>query len=206
MENRKLILSLFMIGTAIILAGAGTWAYFIDTETSNDNSLIAGTLDINISHSFNFQNVPPGAYRTESIDVENIRSVVAKDVYLEVDVTDQEISDDTDAERDDEINSGITNEPGTMRGETDISKWIQITEIKYNNVNIINLYSNINGNTYIDLDDLNRAGLVKVNNGDMLSPGEVAYVNFTMLFDPYSGNELQGDRAVVNETVIAIQT
>ncbi len=32
----------------ITVVGAGTWAYFSDTETSADNSLTAGTMDLNV--------------------------------------------------------------------------------------------------------------------------------------------------------------
>lgn len=123
---------------------------------------------------------------------------------MEIDVTDIEISDDTDAEREAEILLGITNEAGTNRGKTNISKWIQITKMRYNDVSIVNLYTDYNENDYIDLDDLNQAGQVKINGNNKLSPGEVAYVNFTMLFDPDAENELQGDRSVVDEIITAV--
>lgn len=206
MENKKVVLSVFIIGLSLVLAGVETRAYFSDTEISEDNTITAKVLDINISHSFNFENVPPGLAKIESISIHNHpEAAEAKDVYLEITVNDCEISDDTEPERDAEILLGITNEAGTNRGETEISKWIQITKMRYTNKNILNLYTDLNGNDYIDLDDLNQAGRVKVNGNDVLSPDEVAYINFTMLFDPEAGNELQGDRAVVNELIIAIQ-
>lgn len=205
MEGKEVILSIFIVSVAILLAGVGTKAYFSDTETSENNTLTTRILDINISHSFHFNNVPPGMSKKESIIINNsVRSSEAKIVYLEVDVIDQETSDDTDAERDAEILLGITNEAGTNRGETDISKWIQVTKMRYNDVNIINLYADLNGNDYIDLDDLNQVGQIKVNGENVLSPGEVAYINFTMLFDPDAENELQGDTSVITEIVTAV--
>ena len=44
----KKILGLTVAALIVIaLVGAGTWAYFSDTESSADNSLTAGTLDLN---------------------------------------------------------------------------------------------------------------------------------------------------------------
>ncbi|AKB78368.1 hypothetical protein MSHOH_1885 [Methanosarcina horonobensis HB-1 = JCM 15518] len=205
MKSKKVILSLFVISIAIILASVGTKAYFSDTEVCENNTFTIKALDINISHTFHFDNVPPGLSKKESIYIYNDpKSIEANDVYLEIDVTDIEISDDTDAEREAEILLGITNEAGTNRGKTNISKWIQITKMRYNDVSIVNLYTDYNENDYIDLDDLNQAGQVKINGNNKLSPGEVAYVNFTMLFDPDAENELQGDRSVVDEIITAV--
>jgi predicted ribosomally synthesized peptide with SipW-like signal peptide len=44
----KVIASLLMIGVVAAMAGAGTFAYFTDTETSVDNTFTAGTLDLQI--------------------------------------------------------------------------------------------------------------------------------------------------------------
>ncbi|AKB18258.1 MULTISPECIES: hypothetical protein [unclassified Methanosarcina] len=205
MENKRMILSVFIIGVILVIVGVETGAYFSDTEISKDNKFTAKVLDINISRSFNFDNVPPGLAKKESILIHNNPdSMESNDVYLEVIVTNREISDDTDAERDSEILLGITNEAGTNRGETEISKWIQVTKMRYNNTNILNLYTDLNGNDYVDLDDLNQIGRVKVNGNNKLSPDEVVYINMTLLFDPDSGNELQGDRAIVDEVITAM--
>ena len=203
--KKRMFLSVFIIGVTLVLAGVETWAYFSDTEISEDNTFTANVLDIDISHGFFFDNIPPGIAKKEIILIHNSpESMEANDVYWEINVTNHEISDDTDAERDSEILLGITNEAGTSRGETEISKWIQVTKMKYNDINILNLYTDLNENGYIDLDDLNQFGRVKINGNDKLSPDEVAYINITLLLDPDSGNELQGDRAVVEEIITAM--
>ena len=46
MLNKKMLLSLLVIGVVSVSAGAGTWAYFSDTETSGENTFAAGTLDL----------------------------------------------------------------------------------------------------------------------------------------------------------------
>jgi predicted ribosomally synthesized peptide with SipW-like signal peptide len=44
--SRKLLVALLGVLLVAALAGAGTFAYFSDTETSNDNTFTAGTLDL----------------------------------------------------------------------------------------------------------------------------------------------------------------
>lgn len=44
----RLLASLLMIGIVTGMAGAGTWAYFTDTETSEGNTFMAGTLDLTV--------------------------------------------------------------------------------------------------------------------------------------------------------------
>ena len=65
----KIVLSLLMIGTIMGIAGAGTWAYFSDTEQVNGNTFTAGTLDLQIHQNpnepanylpFTIVNVKPG--------------------------------------------------------------------------------------------------------------------------------------------------
>ena len=53
MNNKStgLLLSIFVIGVAASLAGAGTLAYFSDVETSEGNTFSAGTLDLKIDLS-----------------------------------------------------------------------------------------------------------------------------------------------------------
>lgn len=208
MVNKSTILSVLVIGVAVLLAGAGTRAYFTDTERSEGNTFTAEVLDVEISQSFHFEGVAPGSSKTESIEINNSRadSIEADEVYLEIDATDQETTDDTNSERTAESTSGITNVAGINRGNTDISKWIEITNMKYNNVNTINLYSDINGNGYIDLDDLNRAGKVRVNGADKLSHDEISHLNFTMLLRPNTPGMLQGDTSIVDEIVTVVQT
>ena len=58
-----LTVAAFMV---MALVGGGTWAYFSDTESSADNSLVAGTLDLNINGgnsavtTFSVTSVAPG--------------------------------------------------------------------------------------------------------------------------------------------------
>jgi predicted ribosomally synthesized peptide with SipW-like signal peptide len=49
MLNKKMLLSVLVIGCIATVASAGTWAYFSDTETSTGNTFAAGTLDMSLS-------------------------------------------------------------------------------------------------------------------------------------------------------------
>ncbi len=70
----KLLTSLLMIGVIAGMAGAGTWAYFSDTETSTGNTFTAGTIDL----EFNTGTVPfvlegkPSEVKTAEITVRNV--------------------------------------------------------------------------------------------------------------------------------------
>src|SRR4030042_1466539 len=48
--NKKLIISLSIIGVVAAIAVGSTIAYFSDTETSTGNTFTAGTLDLKVSN------------------------------------------------------------------------------------------------------------------------------------------------------------
>ena len=71
------IASLLIIG----LCGVGTWAYFLDTETSTDNTLAAGTLDLSWTNAsgvplpFNVDSIAPGETVEARITINNTGSL-----------------------------------------------------------------------------------------------------------------------------------
>lgn len=80
-----------MFVTVVLLAsvGGGTWAWFQDTETSANNSLTAGTLDLNVDgvntevNTFSVSNVAPGDSGNGSTELSNVGSLDGElDVYL----------------------------------------------------------------------------------------------------------------------------
>jgi len=46
--TKKALLSMLVIAVAAAMIGMGTFAYFVDTETSNDNTVTAGILELTI--------------------------------------------------------------------------------------------------------------------------------------------------------------
>ena len=71
---KKILISLMAIALVIGLVGAGTMAYFSDTETSSGNTFTAGTLNITLgtsSWSGNLDNMKPGDTVTFTLPVNN---------------------------------------------------------------------------------------------------------------------------------------
>lgn len=197
MLNKKMLLSLLVIGVVSVSAGAGTWAYFSDTETSSGNTFTAGTLDIEIPNTFNFGNVAPGDTKTEEITIKNNGSIAAKSVFLELSVVDSEPTDDTEPEEFAETTTGDV---------YDISKMIEITNITYDTVDISSLYAGFdNGNGYLDLDDLNNASKIEINGGVNLNTLMTATVIIEMQLHTTTNNEYQGDMSTVTEIVTVTQ-
>ncbi len=197
MLNKKMLLSLLVIGVVSVSAGAGTWAYFSDTETSEGNTFTAGTLDIEIPNTFEFGDVAPGASNTETITIDNKGSIAAKSVFLELDVVDTEPTDDTEPE--------TVAETALEANVYDISKMIEITSITYNTVDISGKYSDDNSNGYLDLDDLNSAGEVEINSDADLLESTTATVIIDMTLRTTTDNEYQGDMSTVTEIVTVTQ-
>jgi len=99
----KKILGLMIVALLVmVLVGGGTWAYFSDTESSANNSLAAGTLDLNIDGgdtavtAFSVTGVVPGDNGSGDNTLANVGSLSG-----ELDIT----------------FSSITNTPGAGGGE-----------------------------------------------------------------------------------------
>lgn len=111
---RKILIALLGVLLVAALAGAGTFAYFSDTETSTGNTFTAGTLDLavggenpNQSPDFQIGNVKPGDSGTITYDLQNVGSL---DGYLDlsgITVTDTEGTNP-------ESETGDTSDPGEL--------------------------------------------------------------------------------------------
>ena len=53
-SRRKALAALGTIGVASAGAGLGTSAYFSDQETFDNNTLVAGTLDVGVAYSAHY--------------------------------------------------------------------------------------------------------------------------------------------------------
>jgi len=129
-KTRKILFSLLVVGVVAGLVGAGTTAFFSDTETSKDNVLQAGAIDLKIdNHSwyngrfidktsweltdltiekfFDFHDLKPGDWGedTISIHVDNNRAWACANVTL----TSSHENERIDPEKDD--------------GDTTFGKW-----------------------------------------------------------------------------------
>ncbi len=141
MINSKILGSVMVIGIALFLAGAGTMAYFSDTETSSGNTFTAGELDLKVDlvdssanyegswsnkfdetddplePIFNFSDVKPG---------DNGRAIISLHVYDNpawgwISIENLEETDGTDTEPEIEAEGGETD------GEGELSQNMNVT-------------------------------------------------------------------------------
>lgn len=84
--EKRILMSLLMIGVAVIVAIGGTVAYFSDTETSTGNTFTAGTLNLNLTDASEngtesetatwvFGNIAPGGSGGAILTVQNTGSI-----------------------------------------------------------------------------------------------------------------------------------
>ena len=116
--NKKILISLSIIGVVAAIAIGGTIAYFSDTETSTGNTFTAGTLNLKVGDNdptgWNFQigDIKPGDSGFQEVILQNTGSL---DGYLHITFTNL-VNDDiscTDPERDVEGGDcGVSLDPG----------------------------------------------------------------------------------------------
>lgn len=114
---RKILIALLGVLLVAALAGAGTFAYFSDTETSTGNSFTAGTLDLTMNSNqtipFSFSNMKPGDSGTITYTFTNAGNI---DGYL--DLENISVVDTEGANPESETN--IT-DPGDLSANMDIA-------------------------------------------------------------------------------------
>jgi predicted ribosomally synthesized peptide with SipW-like signal peptide len=80
---KRLLYLILALLVAAGMAGAGTWAYFQDTEASTGNNFAAGTLDLkvggqddpNVPVTFNLSNLKPGDSSSATVNLSNAGSI-----------------------------------------------------------------------------------------------------------------------------------
>ncbi|AKB55337.1 MULTISPECIES: TasA family protein [Methanosarcina] len=115
MFNKKTLLSILILGVVATVAGAGTWAAFSDTETSNDNTFTAGTLDLVVggvgtSLPLTVDNVYP--LDTGTIGTINVENAGTIDGTLSLKIIN--IEDDENGVNDPESKMGDTDAVGEL--------------------------------------------------------------------------------------------
>lgn len=81
--DKKILVSMMLIGLVAALAGAGLYAYFSDTETSSNNTFSTGTLDLKVDGYddpyvpvyFEVEDVKPGDSGSVDIELSNAGSI-----------------------------------------------------------------------------------------------------------------------------------
>jgi predicted ribosomally synthesized peptide with SipW-like signal peptide len=184
-----------LIAIVGMLAGAGIWAYFSDTETSTGNVFTAGTLDLKVGDwnedygdgvtaTWTLSNMKPGdTIGPYSVFLRNFGSIEAD--HIEIKCT-----------------NTVTDPPGpesdTEEGTTDMDKAMEITILAYNGNNLLNTLTDLNGNGIIDLDDFENSnegqGFDNITPVPAANQGTTRTFTMALKFHPtLADNDYQGD-------------
>lgn len=190
LTRRRLLGGLAATGVAATGAGAGTMAWLQDTEQSTDNSIQAGTMDLTVDNggqdSWTVENVKPGqgsfSNPIEGINttLHNVGNTPAD--HVEIDVNNRP-KEDANGNLDD-ADSGPSDADTSPSSADGMAKWLVVEKFSYTTQDGTSTpyvsggsittagtnkgFTHKNGNSWIDLDDL-----------DQLSePGETALDGF----------------------------
>lgn len=205
--RRRVLGGVVTIGAASAAAGAGTFAMFSDEETSDGNTIQAGTLDLEVTEgdtwSFGIGNAIPGeSSGTASLEIQSSGSISGNHVELAFDVT------ETEATRTEGTDSGDT-APDSAEGMATLFK---VDTATYNGTPLTaeeievrgDGIADHNNNGIVDLDDYAEAGIF-----DELSVGgtltlEVSFIDVDSSDNNYTGN-LEDDKFQGDELTVSIQ-
>jgi spore coat-associated protein N len=131
------------------MSGIGTWAYFSDVETSSENVLAAGTLDLKtddvdgVSQTLLASNIMPGdTVGPETIILKNSGTVAGSSLDMSFSY----------------IESDSSPNPAPMTANA-TAAILQVTTLNYNDSSLLNSVSDNNSNGYKDVYDLSTANL-----------------------------------------------
>jgi len=201
---KKLLLSILAIFLVIGLVGAGTFAWFQDTETSTGNTFTAGTMDLKVSDwdegfgdgvsaTWTMPNMTPGVTTVGpfSVSLQNSGSIAADHVEIS-------FSHSIDEQTNPPGQNPVESDTNPNSVAADLAKWIEITSITYTD-GFSGTLTDANGNGFLDLDDLTWA--VNAAEGgplDNLSPpppnsSGTRTFQMTLKFNAGATNDIQGD-------------
>ncbi|MFC7142570.1 TasA family protein [Halosimplex aquaticum] len=207
LNRRRVLGGIVTVGAAAAAAGAGTFAYFSDSEASNDNQVSAGTLDLTPESgslaTFAFSEVKPGATKgPHSWTLNNAGSI---DGSLDVDVTVNNNSGVDDGSSGTPANS-------TDVSESDLAKAIEVTTLSYGGADITGQISGSTtgpsgyftaGSSYTSLYDLannthaDGSGDGESDGGndliDLADPGSGTDFKIAVKLRSEAGNDFQAD-------------
>jgi predicted ribosomally synthesized peptide with SipW-like signal peptide len=184
--DKKILVSVMVIGLVAALAGAGLYAYFNDTETSTGNTFTAGTLDLDLSAAegstvvLDVGPMAPGDEGSNTWIATNVGSISGS---LSLEVSDITNDDNglTDPESEVDTTGGA--------GEGELGDYLYVV-----------LWVDLNGNGEIDEGEVLYEGDLNGMSGtysDVTTLGEDESVAIILEWsiDPEVGNIIQSDSA-----------
>ena len=180
-ERGALLSSMILVMLASMLVGAGTVAYFNDTETSTGNTFEAGTLDLEVNDEnpwtstlISVSNMKPGDAGEVTIKLENLGSL---DGYVCMWIKDV-------------INSpGDTPEPEPTPDDGELGANIKITIWQDDGDNVLETDEEV----YVDGATLDSLNNTKVVTNKPLSAGGTVYIGFSWEIPSTVGSEIMDD-------------
>ena len=125
---KKILMSLMTIALVIGLVGAGTVAYFSDTETSEDNTFTAGTLDLTAVGGspmpFAVANMKPGDSGSGTVTLTNAGTIGAAELDIAVSTIVNDDVDTAEPENDQGTNTGN----GDLGGQLLMVLWLNVNQ------------------------------------------------------------------------------
>jgi len=127
---KKILISLSIIAVVAVVSIGITTAYFSDTETSEKNTMAAGTMDLNIDEgniavkTMNLSNEAPGDFGTETAVLKNVGSLDGKlDIKVEA-VANYPCTDGTYGANDG--TESCTSDAGTLGANAKMALYIDV--------------------------------------------------------------------------------
>lgn len=191
--KKTLIMSSLAIIAAALLIGGGTYSYFSDSALSGGNIFTAGNIDLkvkdndqpwgdSVSATWTSTNMKPGdelPFSIPQVEMKNIGSLPASSLDI----------------------SASNSVPGyTGTPADDMDKYMQITRMEYSDtiptMDLVTHTSDVNGNGWIDLDDLEQGGIT-----GLPAPVGIGCLSMDLRFRPEAGNAFQGMTLVTSVTL-----
>ena len=202
--NKKILVSLIVIGVVAAIAIGGTSAYFSDTEKSENNTFTAGTMDLNIDgantavQTMNLSNKAPGDSGNERSLLKNVGSLDGElDIAMGT-VTNYPCTDATYGKNDG--TEYCTADAGALGGNAQMALYIDVDESGDWSTNDIGLKSDttkyINtGSVALDYDTINNySGTVWNNVYDgLMAAGDQDGFVIDWKVPTSATNDIQGD-------------
>jgi predicted ribosomally synthesized peptide with SipW-like signal peptide len=191
--DKKILVSMMVIGLVATLAGAGLYAYFSDTETSSGNKFTAGTLDLMVNGQnpwttpITVSNLAPGDSGSRSIVIKNVGSIDG--------CVNLELGTATNTE-------GLNPESETEKTEPgDLGDYLVVT-IYFDEDGDL---GTVNDQTFVCSGIINTIGGHLYNAYHPLCAGDLSYLVIVYNLPGHTGNNVQGDIVSFDISVILEQ-
>ena len=192
---RRTLTAIVLIGIVVILAGAGTYAYFSSTKTSTGNTFTAGTLDLKlidwdeltwrdgVTATWTATNMEPGdsfPFDVEFVGLGRAGTITPSSLEITCDYSVVEESLQTPSDTD----------PNTNLHPDAMAKQMIITRFKYNGTDYVG--------SIVDFDLDGKKTFYDLKNSPVPLPIPVVedsgtFFRLSVKFSEEAGNDFQGD-------------